>query len=264
MTEDVSLIPLNRLEEEIPTKSYVDNTISTNVQTLEGQINQKQNILTAGNNITISNNNVISSTDNPDNLTITKTAQDKIQAVGVIEKNTSSIKFDWIGTAQQYENGNIATLHPDWLCYITNDGVVYYEDKLTEIEEQIEARFQKCYPVGSLYLSLNPSNPAFLFGFGTWIKVSEGRVLQGTDSSHSAGDVANAAIPNFKLNIGYTGTESDGNPNGGGESGGRMYPRFSDGINKSIDLSTVSSVYQDNCDTVQPPAFFCNIWQRIE
>ena len=29
--------------------------------------------------------------------------------------------YDWIGTAQQYDDQNIETLHPDWVCYITDD-----------------------------------------------------------------------------------------------------------------------------------------------
>lgn len=58
-----------------------------------------------------------------DNVTITKNAQDKIQAVGLINKNSSSTDnvFDWVGTLAEYTSQNIETQHPDWICYITDD-----------------------------------------------------------------------------------------------------------------------------------------------
>ena len=40
-----------------------------------------------------------------------------------------------------------------------------------------------CYPVGSIYMSLNSTNPAELFG-GTWQPLDEGRVLIGANSSY--------------------------------------------------------------------------------
>lgn len=263
MTDDVSLIPLNRLEEEIATASYVNSQISSLNTTLTNQINLKQNILTAGDNISIANN-VISSSDNPDNLTINKDSNDKIQAIGVYEKNTNAIKYDWIGTIAQYNEQNIATTHPDWVCYITDDGGLYFEDRITYLEELIEAKFQRTYPVGSIFLTVNNSSPEDLLEFGKWRKVSEGKCIWGANTVHHAGESIEAGIPNFKLHIGYTGTEGNANPNGGAESGGRNFPRYSDGEDKEIDLSSVSSVYKDNFDTVQPPAFCVNIWQRYE
>ncbi len=40
----------------------------------------------------------------------------------------------------------------------------------------------KIYPIGSIYLSLNATNPATLFG-GTWEQISQGRTLVGVDPS---------------------------------------------------------------------------------
>lgn len=60
-----------------------------------------------------------------DNLTITKNADDELQAIGVINKNTevgaTNPIYDWVGTEEEYETQNIATLHPEWLCFITDD-----------------------------------------------------------------------------------------------------------------------------------------------
>ena len=60
-----------------------------------------------------------------DNLTITKNNDDELQAVGVVNKNTETGAtnpiYDWVGTEAEYEAQNIATLHPEWLCFITDD-----------------------------------------------------------------------------------------------------------------------------------------------
>ena len=43
------------------------------------------------------------------------------------------------------------------------------------------------YPIGSIYMSVNATSPATLFG-GTWEALDEGRVLIGAGSSHPAGE----------------------------------------------------------------------------
>ena len=43
------------------------------------------------------------------------------------------------------------------------------------------------YPVGSIYMSMNPTSPAELFG-GTWEALNQGRVLIGASSSHPVGE----------------------------------------------------------------------------
>lgn len=50
---------------------------------------------------------------------------------------------------------------------------------------QLTSAVQSLYPVGSVYINAsNSTNPATLFGFGTWAAVGQGRVLlgNGTDS----------------------------------------------------------------------------------
>lgn len=68
---------------------------------------------------------IFSSTNSvADNSTTNTNTSNKLQALGTINKNSSdssSVVFDWIGTTQQYSDQNIATQHPDWLCFITDD-----------------------------------------------------------------------------------------------------------------------------------------------
>jgi hypothetical protein len=60
-----------------------------------------------------------------DNSTITKNASDELQAVATINANTAAGAtnpvYDWVGTLAEHQAQNIETLHPDWICYITDD-----------------------------------------------------------------------------------------------------------------------------------------------
>lgn len=60
-----------------------------------------------------------------DNVTITENLSQEIQAVGTVNANSSNVSapnvFDWVGTLAQYTSQNIASTHPDWVCYITDD-----------------------------------------------------------------------------------------------------------------------------------------------
>lgn len=47
---------------------------------------------------------------------------------------------------------------------------------------------KRVYPVGSIYTSVTPTNPATLFGFGTWESFGAGRVLVGLDAAQTEFD----------------------------------------------------------------------------
>ncbi len=46
------------------------------------------------------------------------------------------------------------------------------------------------WPVGSLYFSILSTDPATLFGFGTWVRVAEGKFIVGLDSTDTDFDAA--------------------------------------------------------------------------
>lgn len=48
---------------------------------------------------------------------------------------------------------------------------------------------QLVYPVGSIYISVISTNPATLFGFGTWSAFATGRTLVGIDTGQTEFDV---------------------------------------------------------------------------
>lgn len=128
------------------------------------------------------------------------------------------------------------------------------------------------YPVGSIYIGIQAECPMKAVIQGSeWVKVSEGRVLQGSDSSHTAGTTISAGLPNITGNFNF----QDGSNRNiavqatkafklgsqvttGGATATGTITRYN-GI--SFDASRESSIY-GNSTTVQPPAFVVNIWQR--
>jgi len=64
-------------------------------------------------------------TDITDTTTITQNSSNKIQAIGTVNKNQAqgsiSSIYDWVGTLSEYTTQQIETLHPEWVCYITDD-----------------------------------------------------------------------------------------------------------------------------------------------
>ena len=75
----------------------------------------------------------------------------------------------------------------------------YYTKEQTYTKTEVDSKLsesskilEKVYPVGSIYMNAtNSQNPAQIFGFGTWMQISKGRVLLGAGTADS-GTVYNA------------------------------------------------------------------------
>ena len=61
-----------------------------------------------------------------------------------------------------------------------------------------ESILSMVYPVGSVYISVNDVSPEKFLG-GTWIKISQGRVLQGASGTQTAGTEVSAGLPNISV-----------------------------------------------------------------
>lgn len=92
-------------------------------------VDNKQDILTAGNGIKIENN--IISGLSIDNSTIIKDSNDVMKVVGITDSNTNSSKNIWVGTEAEYnESKNLGLITEDDLCYITDDSEDDYREPL--------------------------------------------------------------------------------------------------------------------------------------
>lgn len=140
----------------------------------------------------------------------------------------------------------------------------------SQLSSNVLTSLQSVYPIGSIYIGVTETCPIANL-FGTWEKVSEGRVLQGTAGGQVAGTTVEAGLPNITGSLGFADWAGslNGTSNGAlysvhtdGSSGLTGYP-FNRGEYRTfgLDASRSSAIY-GRSGTVQPPAYVVNIWKR--
>lgn len=111
----------------------------------------------------------------------------------VLTNNFPDVKASWmpIVTPSNFvqmvngKSGNEVTLDANDIMI---DETMALSDRVVEWDAKASGdTLQKAYPVGSLYLSTVATDPATLFGFGTWVAFGEGRVLLGAGGAYAAG-----------------------------------------------------------------------------
>lgn len=134
------------------------------------------------------------------------------------------------------------------------------------------------HPVGSIYQTISPENPAVTFGGGTWEKIAQDRVLMGASDTHLAGTTVEAGLPNVKgtfiaaLRDGFTAYSANKITGAfyenGITTGEDSYNSISTdvgipsgGAPFGFDASRSNSIY-GRSTTVQPPAYFTYTWLR--
>lgn len=138
------------------------------------------------------------------------------------------------------------------------------------------------HPVGSIYQTISPENPAVTFGGGTWEKIAQDRVLMGASDTHLAGTTVEAGLPNikgsFEARPHMSGNEFAGGSITGGD--GKLFAhsiQTSNNLNNSMtetgnayksdvvffNASASNSIYGAST-TVQPPAYFTYTWLRTD
>ena len=75
-----------------------------------------------------------------------------------------------------------------------------------------ESILSMVYPVGSVYISVNDVSPEKFLG-GKWIKISQGRVLQGASGTQTAGTEVSAGLPNISVSSNGEHTHTRGSMN---------------------------------------------------
>lgn len=138
------------------------------------------------------------------------------------------------------------------------------------------------HPVGSIYQTISPENPAVTFGGGTWEKIAQDRVLMGASDTHLAGTTVEAGLPNIKGSFEARPHMSGNKFAGGSITGGdgKLFAhsiQTSNNINNSMtetgnayksdvvffNASASNSIYGAS-NTVQPPAYFTYTWLRTD
>lgn len=138
------------------------------------------------------------------------------------------------------------------------------------------------HPVGSIYQTISPENPAVTFGGGTWEKIAQDRVLMGANDTHPAGTTVEAGLPNIEGVIESRASNSPGNSHLGAirDASGAFFANANTGSGASspvsvpvddsykadtvsFDASRSNPIYGAS-NTVQPPAYFTYTWLRTD
>lgn len=143
------------------------------------------------------------------------------------------------------------------------------------------------YPIGSIYMSMSATNPATLFGVGTWKRISQGRMLLGADdSTYKAGATGGEAthtltaneMPAHSHGISTSGDHnhkfygSDNNNGNTSEGAGMGMDTGGNGYmsrnmiyhtaNAGAHTHTISNSGGGAAHNNMPPYLVCYIWQR--
>lgn len=96
------------------------------------------------------------------------------------------VELDVMKGATEETDGEIGLVpkpfSSDYGNYLCSDGTYSYP---LMAEEKIERLLEKVYPVNSIYVSFDSTDPKDLFGFGTWERFGKGRMLMGVDTSNT-------------------------------------------------------------------------------
>lgn len=127
------------------------------------------------------------------------------------------------------------------------------------------------HPVGSIYQTISPENPAVTFGGGTWEKIAQDRALMGASNTHPAGTTVEAGLPSISGQLNGV-LFSNSKPTANGIfsvtlADGWVLTNGSSSGDTSIYVNNVSAIGNSiygNSTTVQPPAYFTYTWLRTD
>lgn len=154
---------------------------------------------------------------------------------------------------------------PGKIAVLDDSGWVYYrtpDDLLADIgAATVSAMLDKAYPVGSIYMSVNRTNPKTLFG-GTWVQIKD-RFLLAAGTTYKAGATGGEAkhtlteseIPNHKHIIWF--------PNDGGEQSAAIgYPDAGSKKTYYAEASKTSGTGGGAAHNNLPPYLAVYVWKR--
>lgn len=186
---------------------------------------------------------------------------------GTFTGNVSGKYFTgtWLQTTAATDLGRV----PGKIAVLDESGWVYYRTP-AEIKSDIGASsggadvstvLDKVYPVGSIYMSVNSTNPKTLFG-GTWVQIKD-RFLLAAGTTYKAGATGGEAthtlteseMPNHKHSIWL--------PNDGGEQSAAIgYPDAGSKNTYYAEASKTSGTGGGAAHNNMPPYLAVYVWKR--
>ena len=150
-----------------------------------------------------------------------------------------------------------------------DDEVVTIENTLSTINTQITniqsamLSFNQIYPVGSIYISVNSSNPGTLFG-GTWERIQD-RFLLASGSTYENGTTGGSATHTLTIgempSHGHNLIFHDG---GGTGNSGKGVPFLGNGDRTTgADPRGVQNTGGGKPHSIMPPYLAVYVWKRV-
>lgn len=154
---------------------------------------------------------------------------------------------------------------PGKIAVLDDSGWVYYRtpgELLADIgAATVSAMLDKAYPVGSIYMSVNSTDPKTLFG-GTWVQIKD-RFLLAAGTTYKAGATGGEAehtlttneMPNHEHSIWF--------PNDGGEQSAAIgYPDAGSKNTYYAEASKTSGTGGGAAHNNMPPYLAVYVWKR--
>lgn len=167
----------------------------------------------------------------------------------------------WLQTTAASDLGRT----PSKIAVLDDSGWVYHRtpaELLADIgAATVSAMLDKAYPVGSIYMSVNSTNPHSLFG-GTWVQIKD-RFLLAAGAAYKAGATGGEAthtltvdeIPNHQHVLWY--------PNEGGEQSAAIgYPEAGSKNTWYAEASKTAGAGGGAAHNNMPPYLTVYIWKR--
>ena len=146
---------------------------------------------------------------------------------------------------------------------ISSPTITYLENSITDIKTDI---LKSIYPVGSIYTSMTSTNPATLFGFGTWTQIKD-RFLYCATSSKSTGGSKKITIENLPAHTheSITATDMIGFPDGSSDTSdgpGREHQYWRGNKAKIFEYGSATTSSTGGGTDYMPPYISCYAWFR--
>lgn len=167
----------------------------------------------------------------------------------------------WLQTTAASDLGRT----PSKIAVLDDSGWMYYRtpsELLADIgAATVSAMLDKAYPVGSIYMSVNSTNPHSLFG-GTWVQIKD-RFLLAAGTTYKAGATGGEAthtltvdeIPNHQHVLWY--------PNEGGEQSAAIgYPEAGSKNTWYAEASKTGGAGGGAAHNNMPPYLSVYVWKR--